>query len=72
MQEEKNLNELVLIQSQSKKTSGQCSYPGLTVIIPAYNEANSVGDTLHSLQRQTWVPDEIIIVDDCSCDGTGE
>ena len=72
MQEEKNLSEIVLSQSQPKKTSGQCSYPGLTVIIPAYNEANSVGDTLHSLQRQTWVPDEIIIVDDCSCDGTGE
>jgi biofilm PGA synthesis N-glycosyltransferase PgaC len=45
---------------------------GLTVIVPAYNEAESVADTIRSLQKQTCVPDEIIVVDDCSSDGTGE
>ncbi len=44
----------------------------LTVIIPAYNEAESVADTIISLQKQTCIPDEIIVVDDCSNDGTGD
>jgi cellulose synthase/poly-beta-1,6-N-acetylglucosamine synthase-like glycosyltransferase len=45
---------------------------GLTVIIPAYNEAESVADTIRSLQKQTRMPDEIIVIDDCSSDGTGD
>lgn len=44
----------------------------LTVIVPAYNEAASVADTIRSLQAQTRPPAEIIVVDDCSTDGTGE
>ena len=44
----------------------------LTVIIPAYNEAASVGDTIRSLLDQTTPPREILVVDDCSTDGTGE
>jgi biofilm PGA synthesis N-glycosyltransferase PgaC len=44
----------------------------LTVIIPAYNEAESIADTVRSIQNQTLVPDEIIVVDDCSTDGTGD
>ncbi len=45
---------------------------GLTVIVPAYNEAESVADTIRSLQEQTHMPDEIIVIDDCSSDGTGD
>ena len=41
----------------------------LTVIVPAYNEAASIGDTIRSLQEQTLPPEEIVVVDDCS---TGE
>nr|MBI4460119.1 glycosyltransferase [Acidobacteriota bacterium] len=44
----------------------------LTVIIPAYNEAATVADTIRSLQAQTLRPSEIIVVDDCSTDGTGD
>jgi poly-beta-1,6-N-acetyl-D-glucosamine synthase len=44
----------------------------LSVIIPAYNEAASLADTIRSLQAQTMKPAEIIVVDDCSTDGTGE
>ena len=44
---------------------------GLTVIIPAYNEAEFVGDTIRSLLAQTVPPDQIILVDDGSTDGTG-
>jgi cellulose synthase/poly-beta-1,6-N-acetylglucosamine synthase-like glycosyltransferase len=42
----------------------------LTVIVPAYNEAASLRDTVVSLQSQTVPPAEIIVVDDCSTDGT--
>ncbi len=54
---------------------GRIAFPkasGLTVIIPAYNEAGSIADTLRSLQNQTVRPDAIFVVDDCSTDGTGE
>ena len=44
----------------------------VTVIVPAYNEAASLGDTLASLRAQTVPPREIIVVDDCSTDGTGD
>lgn len=46
-------------------------YPaGLTVLVPAYNEAGSIEDTIRSLQTQTLTPDEIVVIDDCSTDGT--
>jgi poly-beta-1,6-N-acetyl-D-glucosamine synthase len=44
----------------------------LTVMIPAYNEADSIADSIRSLQQQTLVPDEIIAIDDCSTDATAE
>src|SRR2546430_9077164 len=47
---------------------------GLTVIIPAYNEAEFVGDTIRSLLAQTVPPDQIILVDDgssCACGDVG-
>src|SRR5829696_8429439 len=43
----------------------------ITAIIPAYNESESIADTIRSLQRQTHPIDEIIVVDDCSTDNTG-
>ncbi len=42
----------------------------LTVIIPAYNEADSIADTIRSIQQQTLLPEEIIVIDDCSSDDT--
>ena len=44
----------------------------LTVIVPAYNEAESIADTVRSLLAQTVRPAEIIVVDDGSSDGTGD
>jgi biofilm PGA synthesis N-glycosyltransferase PgaC len=49
-----------------------CTHGAVTVIVPAYNEAASIVETVESLQRQTLAPAEIIVVDDCSDDGTGE
>lgn len=44
----------------------------LTVIVPAYNEADSIADTIRSIQNQTRAPAEIIVVDDFSTDQTGD
>ncbi|WP_219975963.1 glycosyltransferase family 2 protein [Rubrobacter xylanophilus] len=41
------------------------------MIVPAYNEADTLADTIRSLREQTVPPEEIIVVDDCSDDGTG-
>jgi cellulose synthase/poly-beta-1,6-N-acetylglucosamine synthase-like glycosyltransferase len=46
--------------------------PGITAIVPAYNEAASITATVHSLQRQSVAVTEIIVVDDFSTDGTGD
>jgi len=45
---------------------------GVTVIVPAYNEEQSIADTIRSLQEQTLQPREILVVDDFSSDRTGE
>jgi cellulose synthase/poly-beta-1,6-N-acetylglucosamine synthase-like glycosyltransferase len=44
----------------------------LTVIVPAFNEADSIADSIRSLHEQTVVPDEIVVIDDCSTDATAE
>lgn len=45
---------------------------GLTVIVPAYNEADCIASTLDSLGRQTIRPANVIVVDDHSSDKTGD
>lgn len=44
----------------------------ITVIVPAYNEAGCIADTIRSLQGQTRPPQTILVVDDASDDGTGD
>jgi poly-beta-1,6-N-acetyl-D-glucosamine synthase len=46
--------------------------PGVTVLVPAYNEAETVGDTIKSLLEQTVPAAEIIVIDDGSSDNTGD
>lgn len=45
--------------------------PTVTTIIPAYNEAAHIASTIRSLKNQTYPIDRIVVVDDCSEDGTG-
>jgi glycosyltransferase involved in cell wall biosynthesis len=44
----------------------------ISVIIPAYNRAHLLGETLRSILNQTVTADEVIIVDDGSKDGTAK
>src|SRR4030095_4947845 len=42
----------------------------VSVVIPTYNRAALIGDTISSIFRQTVPPDEVIVVDDGSTDDT--
>jgi biofilm PGA synthesis N-glycosyltransferase PgaC len=44
----------------------------LTAIVPAYNEAETVAETVRSLLEQTRPPDQVVVIDDCSTDDTAE
>ena len=46
------------------------SIVNVSVIIPTYNRKNLLKRALHSVSNQTFVPKEIIVVDDGSSDGT--
>ena len=44
----------------------------VTVVVPAYNAARFLPVTLQSLQQQTTVPEQIVVVDDGSTDDTAK
>ena len=44
----------------------------VTVMVPAYNEAVDIATTIRGLLSQSRPPDQILVVDDCSTDGTGD
>lgn len=46
-------------------------YPGITVLVAAYNEAAAIADTLQSLEQQQYPgPLEVLVIDDGSTDAT--
>ena len=63
---------LFLVGIRRKKKSSQSFKPLVTVLIPAYNEEETIGDTILSVQSQSYPIKEIIVIDDCSSDRTGE
>lgn len=42
----------------------------ISIVIPVYNEAGHLADCLNSIAKQTRMPDEIIVVDNNSSDGS--
>lgn len=46
--------------------------PLVSILIPVYNRKNLVGETIESAINQTYKNIEIVIVDNCSTDGTWE
>lgn len=46
--------------------------PGISVVIPAYNRADLLAESLTSVFSQTRAPLEVIVVDDASADATAE
>ncbi|HUT29384.1 MAG TPA: glycosyltransferase [Sedimentisphaerales bacterium] len=45
---------------------------GVTILVPAYNERDHIAETIRSLLDQALPPAEIIVIDDCSSDGTAD
>ena len=50
--------------------SGKHLVPGFSVIIPAYNSAETLARAIESVIAQSWPADEIIVIDDGSTDAT--
>ena len=46
--------------------------PETSIIMPAYNNARFIGDSIRSVLAQTYINWELLIVDDCSKDNTAE
>ena len=42
----------------------------VSIVMPAYDNARYVGDTIRSVLAQTYGNWELLFVDDCSTDGT--
>ena len=54
-------------------TRGKKMVKGLvSIIMPTYNCASFIEETIESIQAQTYVRWELLIVDDCSTDNTKE
>lgn len=46
--------------------------PFISIVVPSYNRADMIADTLRSLQKQDYENYEILVIDDGSTDNTGE
>ena len=46
--------------------------PKVSVIMPSYNKAEYIVESIHSILSQTWKDFELIILDDCSTDNSVE
>ena len=59
------------VRSKARVLSGVATgKPLVSILIPAFNAQEWIGDTLRSVTAQTWEPKEIIVVDDGSTDQT--
>lgn len=73
------IHELVTFKSQSADTNTShpaidslTSYPKVSVIITTYNRKAFLYQAIQSILKQDYPHKEIIVIDDCSTDGTAE
>ena len=60
-----------LLLDKRPKIKEHINYPPLTILIPAYNEEDTICDTIHSILLQEYTNDfKIIVLDDGSTDDT--
>ena len=59
-------------EGQDAPLVGKDTWPAVTVVIPARDEAECIGETVASLLRQDYPGHSIVLVDDASGDGTAE
>ncbi len=64
LKETKNTSELVTVEN----TKWDTSIPLVSVVIPYYNRADTIDETINSLVNQTYKDFEVIVVDDGSPD----
>lgn len=59
-----------LLSTARREIADGLAAPSVAIVIPAHNEERFIGRCLESCLRQTSVPDEIIVVNNRSTDGT--
>ncbi len=64
------LSNLVLFPRLTKSQLPASSFPFVSILIPARNEAAVIGDTVRRMLAQTYPRFELIVLDDHSTDGT--
>lgn len=68
-----NIN-LALFREETKKLFGFLNKnpqgSQITTVIPVYNREHMIRQAIDSVLSQSYLPEEIIVVDDCSTDGT--
>lgn len=63
---------LYVVNLNKKKAFSNCTSPQFSIITPVYNSYSLMDKFFTSLENQTYKNFEVIIVDDCSTDGTYE
>jgi len=65
-----DVNIMVSDVTEAEVVPAAADGPLVTVIVTAFNVAGTIAAAVASLRAQTWHRIEIIVVDDCSTDGT--